>query len=82
MDHTTPAWGLSRLRPGHPSGHPSLRHAVKLIGGDNGARSEHCACNLHHGGHNDKKWHSLSPEEPGPKAFRDNMGHACFPKHF
>jgi hypothetical protein len=56
------------------SGYPH-RRAEPLVHrqahrGDEGAHFKHHACNPHHGGHNNREGHNLSPKGPGPMAFR------------
>jgi hypothetical protein len=70
----------THLRLGHSTRHlePLAHHQAHRW--DEGAHSEHCACNPHHDEHNDQERHSLSPEGLGPKAFRSNVHDVYFLK--
>jgi hypothetical protein len=75
MDHpaagtaSSLAWAPSCLWSGHPSRRPEPPVCHQAHRGDEGARSEHCACNSHRGGRNDQERHNVSPEGPRPKVF-------------
>jgi hypothetical protein len=72
----------SNLRLGHPSKPLEPTTCRRARGENEGVRTEYHTCNQCHGRCNDREGHSLSPEEPGPKAFGSIMRDAYFPKHF
>jgi hypothetical protein len=49
---------------------------------EEGARSKGRVHNPSRVGHDDRERHNLSPEGPGPKAFRRNVRDACLTKRF
>jgi hypothetical protein len=79
---SSPVWAQSHLRPGHPSRPLELVAHRQAHRENEGLSTKYRTHNQHRCGRNDREQCSLSPEEPGPKAFGSNMHNACFPKHF